>query len=66
VTVQADQRPTIVIPRDFLIAGASVDMVRLASGALAPVQRGRAVPMAQGEGIEILSGLVAGDALVRP
>lgn len=66
VTVQADQRPAIVIPRDFLIAGPGIDMVRLSSGSLVPVQRGRVVPMAQGEGIEILSGLVAGDALVRP
>jgi hypothetical protein len=66
VTVQADQRPAIVIPRDFLIAGAGIDMVRLSSGSLVPVQRGRVVPMAQGEGIESLSGLVAGDVLVRP
>ncbi|MEO3471621.1 hypothetical protein AAFN86_07125 [Roseomonas sp. CAU 1739] len=66
VTIQADQRPAIVIPRDFLIAGPGVDMVRLASGAVVPVQRGRAVPMPLGEGIEILSGLAAGDALIRP
>lgn len=66
VTIQADQRPAIVIPRDFLIAGAGGDMVRLASGALVPIQRGRTVPMAQGEGLEILSGLAAGDELVRP
>lgn len=66
VTIQADERPAIVIPRDFLVSGPGLDMVRLASGTLVPVQRGRAVPMAQGEGIEILSGLSAGDELVRP
>lgn len=66
VTIQADQRPAIVIPRDFLVVGPGVDMVRLASGVLVPVQRGAPVPMARGQGIEILSGLAAGDALVRP
>lgn len=63
VTIQADRRETIVIPRDFLVAGPGIDMVRLASGALVPVQRG---PARGADGIEILSGLAAGDVLVRP
>lgn len=63
VTIPADRRAAIVIPRAFLIAGAGVDMVKLASGVLVPVQRG---PARGADGIEILSGLAAGDELVRP
>ncbi|MBR0681224.1 efflux RND transporter periplasmic adaptor subunit [Roseomonas eburnea] len=62
VTIAADLRQAIVIPHAFLIAGAGVDLVRLESGALVPVQRG---PV-RGEEVEILSGLAAGDVLVRP
>lgn len=62
VTVQADSRPAIVIPRAFLIAGPGIDMVRVDGRGLVPVQRGPA----RGEEIEILSGLAAGDVLVRP
>jgi RND family efflux transporter MFP subunit len=62
VTIAADRREAILIPRAFLIDGPGVDMVRLASGALVPVQRG---PV-RGEEVEILSGLAAGDVLVRP
>ncbi len=63
VTIPGDRRESIVIPRAFLLAGPGVDMVRLASGALVPVQRG---PARGEDGIEILSGLSAGDVLVRP
>lgn len=62
VMIQADRRPAIVIPRDFLVAGPGIDLVRLEGRGLVPVQRG---PV-RGEGIEILSGLAAGDVLVRP
>ncbi len=62
VTIQADSRPAILIPRDFLVAGPGIDMVRLDGRGLVPVQRG---PL-RGEEIEILSGLAAGDVLVRP
>lgn len=67
VTIAADHRPTIVVPEAFVIRGAGVDLVRLASGALVPVQRGMERPLEDGSpGVEILSGLHAGDELVRP
>lgn len=67
VTIAAERRPVILVPVDFVIAGAGVDLVRLASGALVPVQRGAARPLADGrDGVEILSGLHPGDHLVRP
>ncbi|WP_084602718.1 efflux RND transporter periplasmic adaptor subunit [Rubritepida flocculans] len=62
VTIAADRRAAILIPRRFLMDGPGVDLVRLASGAVVPVQRGPA----RGEEVEILSGLSAGDVLVRP
>jgi len=62
VTIQADSRPAILIPRDLLVAGPGIDLVRVEGRGLVPVQRGPA----RGEEIEILSGLVAGDVLVRP
>jgi RND family efflux transporter MFP subunit len=62
VTIAADQRLGIVIPQAFLIAGPGVDLVRLASGVEVPVQRGQ---VREGR-VEILSGLRAGDTLVRP
>ena len=67
VTIAADRRPAIVVPQDFVLRGAGVDLVRLASGALVPVQRGPARELEEGvPGVEILSGLRAGDVLVRP
>jgi RND family efflux transporter MFP subunit len=62
VTIPADRRSAIVIPRDLLVAGPGIDMVRVEGRGLVPVQRGPAI----GDGIEILSGLAAGDVLVRP
>jgi hypothetical protein len=56
----------VVIPASFLIAGPGVDLVRLASGAVVPVQRGPAREVDGQPGVEILSGLVPGDVLVRP
>jgi RND family efflux transporter MFP subunit len=67
VTIAADRRPAIVVPEEFVVRGAGVDLVRLASGALVPVQRGPAREFEEGvPGVEILSGLRAGDVLVRP
>jgi RND family efflux transporter MFP subunit len=66
VTIAADRRPAIVIPASFLIAGPGVDLVRLASGAVVPVQRGPARSIGGEAGVEILSGLRPGDVLVRP
>lgn len=66
VTVAADRRRTVVIPLSFLIAGAGIDLVRLASGMLVPVQRGPARTLDGAPAIEILSGLRAGDEIVRP
>lgn len=66
VTVAADRREAILVPSAFLIAGPGIDMVRLEGGALVPVQRG---PMRMVDGqqrTEILSGVAAGDTLVRP
>ncbi len=62
VTVAADRRLALVVPAEYLLAAPGLDLVRLATGALVPVQRG---PARDG-GIEILSGLHAGDELVRP
>jgi RND family efflux transporter MFP subunit len=66
VTIAAEHRPAVVIPASFLIAGPGVDLVRLASGAVVPVQRGPAREVDGQPGVEILSGLVPGDVLVRP
>ena len=66
VTIAADRRPAVVIPAAFLIAGPGLDLVRLASGAVVPVQRGPAREIAGQPGVEILSGLIPGDVLVRP
>ncbi len=62
VTVVADRRTAVVVPADYLLAAPGTDLARLASGALVPVQRG---PAREG-GVEVLSGLHAGDELVRP
>jgi RND family efflux transporter MFP subunit len=66
VTIAADRRRAIVIPAAFLIAGPGVDLVRLEGGALVPVQRGPARTLDGAPAVEILSGLRAGDVLVRP
>ena len=66
VTIAADRRDAILVPRAFLIPGAGIDMVRLASGALVPVQRGPVRNVDGQQLTEILSGVAAGDVLVRP
>lgn len=62
VTIQADRRLAILVPGGFILAGPGIDMVRLEGRGLVPVQRGAA----RGDAVEILSGLAAGDVLVRP
>lgn len=65
VWIAAGTRPGIVIPPAYLAARAGIDEVRLKRGDAAiaiPVQRGAESP----QGIEILSGLRAGDVLVTP
>jgi RND family efflux transporter MFP subunit len=70
VLVAVGERPAIVVPRDYVTTRFGVDYVSLASKAGAldiPVQRGQ--PMAASgiaDGIEILSGLKAGDVLLKP
>ena len=66
VTIAADRRPAIVIPAGFLLAGPGVDLVQLEGGVLVPVQRGPARLLDGAPAVEILSGLRAGDVLVRP
>lgn len=66
VTIAADRRDAILVPSAFLIPGAGIDMVRLASGALVPVQRGPVRNVDGQQLTEILSGVAAGDVLVRP
>ena len=69
VLIPAGEREAIVIPARYIITRYGVDYVRLVreGGAIidAPVQRGAAVPTdAMPDGIEVLSGLNAGDAIV--
>ncbi|MCP1336722.1 efflux RND transporter periplasmic adaptor subunit [Futiania mangrovi] len=66
VWVSAGTREAFVIPADYLLTRYGVDYVHLARADAppmeVPVQRGRQTP----DGVEILSGLAAGDRLVRP
>jgi multidrug efflux pump subunit AcrA (membrane-fusion protein) len=69
VLIPAGERPAIVIPSAYIVTRFGVDYVRLAreSGTVidAPVQRGAAIPTdAMPDGIEILSGLRAGDVIL--
>lgn len=71
VLIPAGDREAIVIPSRYLISRFGVDYVRLvgAGGVVidAPVQRGAPIPTeTMPDGIEILSGLNAGDAIVPP
>lgn len=66
VTIVADRRSAIVVPRGFIHRGAGVDLVRLASGALVPVQTGPAREIDGTPAVEILSGLRAGDVILAP
>jgi len=65
VWVAADSRQVVIVPERFLYSRSGVDFVRLKSGDSTldvPVQRG----LQHADGIEILSGIKAGDELVQP
>jgi RND family efflux transporter MFP subunit len=69
VLIPVGERRTIIIPARYIVTRFGVDYVRLerAGGAVieTPVQRGGAVPTDEiPDGIEILSGLNQGDAIV--
>jgi RND family efflux transporter MFP subunit len=69
ILVPAGEREAIVIPASYLTTRYGVDYVRLtrAGGGVidAPVQRGARVPMeGMPDGVEILSGLRPGDAIL--
>ena len=70
VLVAVGTRPAFVIPSDYVTTRFGVDYVRLAAQAGAldiPVQRGQGIAVEGiADGIEILSGLKAGDVLLRP
>jgi RND family efflux transporter MFP subunit len=70
VWVSAGERTAFVIPAGFIITRFGVDYVKIRNGGAdrdIPVQRGRDLPRPElPEGIEILSGLKAGDRLVGP
>lgn len=70
VWISGGARPAFVIPSSYVTTRFGIDYVRLQkdSGTIdVPVQRGRELPTpALPDGLEILSGISAGDQLVRP
>lgn len=71
VWVSAGDRPSVIIPGSFVITRFGIDYARLrnSEGGVTevPVQRGRDMPRPDmPDALEILSGLKAGDVLVRP
>ncbi|WP_448190956.1 efflux RND transporter periplasmic adaptor subunit [Azospirillum sp. sgz301742] len=68
VYVATGTRDAIIIPPDYVARRLGADFVRLADGTEAPVQVGGVVPAlaGRGGGLEILSGLRPGEAIVRP
>jgi len=71
VWVSGGERKAFVVPAGFIATRFGIDYVRVRSGEQGvidvPVQRGRDVPRPQmPDGVEILSGVSAGDQLVRP
>ena len=70
VWISGGSRPAFVIPAGYVRTRFGIDYVQLAQcgGTIdVPVQRGRASPTpALPDGLEILSGIRAGDQLVRP
>jgi RND family efflux transporter MFP subunit len=71
VWIDAGTRPSFVVPASFVDTRFGLDYVRLRGpdgGVVeAPVQRGQARPtQVVGDGLEILSGVTAGDVLVKP
>jgi RND family efflux transporter MFP subunit len=70
VWVSSGSRSTIVVPSSYIRTRFGVDYARVRNGSEiidVPVQRGRDLPRPDMiDGLEILSGLKAGDVLVRP
>jgi RND family efflux transporter MFP subunit len=70
VWISAGERPAFIVPAGFVFTRFGVDYVRVRQAAASidvPVQRGRGLPRPDmPDGLEILSGLRAGDVLVRP
>ncbi len=70
VWVSAGKRTSITVPASFIITRFGIDYARVRQGNEVidvPVQRGRSMPRPDmPDALEILSGLKAGDILVRP
>ena len=62
VYVATGQRPALIIPRGYFYRRFGVSYVKLKGGAEVVVQMG----MPEDDGIEVLSGLRAGDVVVKP
>jgi RND family efflux transporter MFP subunit len=70
IWIAGGERPAFVIPSSYVTTRFGIDYVQLrsSSGTMSvPVQRGRDYPSASlPDGLEILSGIRAGDVLVKP
>ncbi len=71
VWVSAGQRTSVIVPGSFIVTRFGIDYARIRTDAKGiidvPVQRGRELPRPDmPDALEILSGLRAGDVLVRP
>jgi len=62
VYINTGKRPAILVPGDYLIHRAGINLVKLQSGAEVVVQPGEA----HDANVEILAGLTDGDVLVKP
>ena len=70
VWVSGGERESVIVPGKFIVTRFGIDYARLRQGNAVidvPVQRGRELPRPDmPDALEILSGLKAGDVLVRP
>lgn len=70
VWVSAGERASVTVPASFIVTRFGIDYARVRDGAATidvPVQRGRELPRPDmPDALEILSGVKAGDVLVRP
>lgn len=68
VLVATGTRETLVLPEDLVVRRSGLTFVKLAGRGEVPVQTGQRMPDKAGEKpwVEILSGLAAGDEVVRP